>query len=106
MGEVVTSHFPAMGEGPFTDVHDPSADRSPYTRLRPKQGGKSVAPDSVQAHRGQSPVNAEVLGPLCRPNTTIAYSSDPLNTRNVRVVPSRAGVGDMWAKRMEGPVIG
>jgi hypothetical protein len=107
MGEKVTSHFPAMGEGPFTDVHDPSADRSPYTKLRAKGGGKSDGPDLVKGgERSRSPVNAEVLGPLCRPNTTIAYSSDPTNLRNVRIIPSRAGVSDMWARREEGPVIG
>lgn len=106
MAEMVTSHFPAMGEGPFTDVHDPSADRSPYTKWRAKQGNKSDAPDSVGGHRSQSPVSSEVLGPLCHPNTTIAYSSMPDLQRNVKIMPSRAGVSDMWAARAEGPVIG
>jgi hypothetical protein len=105
MSEQVTSHFPAMGSGPFTDVHDPSADRSPYTKARPKHGPTSDAPDSVGGHRSRTSVNAEVLGPIGHPNTTIAYSSSPELQRNVRIVPSRAGVSDMWAARAEGPVI-
>lgn len=105
MAEKVTSHFPAMGEGSFTDIHDPSAARSPYTKMRPKGGGKSVGPDSVQAHRSQTSTSAEVSGPVCRPVATIAYAQDPTLMRNVRLMPSRAGVSDMWAARAEGSVI-
>lgn len=105
MAETVTSHFPAMGEGPFTDVHDPSGSRSPYTKLRPKGGPSSIGPDSVTSQRTRVPINAEVTGPMCRPNTTIAYASDPVNLRNVRLMPSRTGVSDMWAARAEGSVI-
>lgn len=105
MAETVTSHFPAMGEGPFTDVHDPSGSRSPYTKLRPKAGGKSIGPDSVQAHRSQISTNAEVSGPVCRPSTTIAYAQQTDLLRNVRIMPNRTGVSDMWAARAEGSVI-
>jgi hypothetical protein len=105
MAEQVTSHFPAMGEGPFTDVHDPSGERSPYTKTRARQGPTSVGPDSVGGKRSQTSTNAEVNGPVCRPSTTIAYAQQSDLLRNVRIVPSRAGVSDMWAARAEGPVI-
>lgn len=105
MAEKVTSHFPAMGEGPFTAVHDPAAARSPYTKTRARQGPTNVGPDSVGGKRSQVSTNAEVEGPICRPATTVAYASDPNQLRNVRIMPSRAGVSDMWAKRAEGPVI-
>lgn len=108
MAEKVTSHFPAMGEGPFTDVHDPSADRSPYTKLRAKGGAKSDAPDSMKGPgRTRVSINAnEVSGACCVPQARIAYAQDPNLQRNVRIMPSKAGVSDMWAKRAEGNVIG
>lgn len=109
--DMTHSDFPVMGDsGIPSSVVNMSGERSPYTTLK----AKPAAPPSPDiagptgGPRTQTTVNAEVLGPLCSPQTTLFFpnaASHADTGRNTKIVPSRAGVGDMWAARSEGPAL-
>lgn len=111
MSDPIKTSFPAMGESGIPEsVVNISGQRSPYTQLRPNSG---PAGDSIDGPKGapaaHTQVNAEVLGPQCKPQTTLFFpnAADHAKTgRNTRTVQNRAGTSDFWDRRQEGPVIG
>jgi hypothetical protein len=104
MTDAVSTSFPVMGDSGIIDhVVNMSGNRSPYTTPVAKKG---PAGDSIDGPTGgprvQTEVNAEVLGPMCSPQTTLFYpnAADHDKTgRNTIIVPSRSGVGDFWNSR-------
>jgi hypothetical protein len=100
----IKTDFPAMGlNGIPESVINMSGNRSPYTTLRPNA---APAGDSIDGVTGppaaHTLVNAEVLGPVCAPQTTLFYPNAANHAdsgRNVKLMPSRAGVSDFWDKR-------
>jgi hypothetical protein len=111
MSDMTHSDFPVMGDSGIPDsVVNMSGQRSPYTQLQPQAGavGGISIDGPTGAPRKQTEINAEVHGPLCKPQTTLFFpnAADHDKTgRNTKLVPSRAGVSDMWAARSEGPAL-
>lgn len=111
MSDMTRTDFPVMGDAGIPEsVVNLSGARSPYTQAVPKGGvpaGISID-GPTGAPRKATEVNAEVLGPMCAPQTTLFFpnAADHEKTGgNTRIVPSRSGVSDMWATRQEGPVL-
>ena len=99
--EQVSSNFPTMGDHGLVDsVVNMSGQRSPYTTLGQGigGGGKSDAPDSDTSIRKSTEIeNAQ--GPKATIYTRIYEGNAAeanLTLRNVRIVPSKAGVSDFW----------
>jgi hypothetical protein len=111
MSDMTKTSFPVMGDSGIPDsVVNLSGARSPYTQVVAKGG--VPAGDNIDgptgAPRTATTVNAEVLGPMCKPQTTLFFpnAANHADTgRNTKLVPSRTGVSDMWAARAEGPVL-
>lgn len=100
--ENVVSSFPTMGDnGMVSSVVNMSGQRSQYTTPGPGigGGGKSDAPDSDTSIRKSTEIeNAQ--GPKATIYTRIYEGNAAeanLTLRNVRIVPSKAGVSDFWA---------
>lgn len=109
MSDPVKTSFPPMGPSGIVDhVVNCSGERSPYTKQLPVKGapaGDSIDGATAPAGGAQPAqlVNSEVLGPMCKPVTTTFYpnAADHEQTgRNVKLLPSRAGVSDFWNQRM------
>ncbi len=101
MAEKTSSTFPTMGDqGGVTNWVNMSGQRSPYTIPGPGigGGGKSDLPDSDTSIRKSSEIES-AQGPKA-PIFTRIYEGNAaeanLTLRNVRVVPSKAGVSDFW----------
>ena len=110
MGDPIKTDFPAMGlNGIPESVINRSGERSPYTTARPNSGPSGDSIDGVKgAPAAHTLVNAEVLGPVCAPQTTLFYpnAADHEKTgRNVKLLPSKSGVSDFWEKRAQGDVL-
>ena len=111
MSDMTTTSFEPMGSaGIPNSVVNMSGNRSPYTQLQAKGGvpGGISIDGPTGAPRKQTEVNAEVHGPLCSPQTTLFFPNAAHHAdtgRNTKIVPSRAGVSDMWSKRSEGPAL-
>jgi hypothetical protein len=104
MTDHVTTDFPVMGDqGIASSVVNMSGNRSPYTTPVAKQGGQSGGIDGVTGGpRQQTEINSEVLGPLCKPQTTLFFpnAADHDKTgRNTKILPSRSGTSDFWDQR-------
>ena len=99
----VHTDFPVMGDaGIPASVVNISGNRSPYTTMQPRQGSESGDLPSATGNRAQSMVGSETLGPLCAPQTTLYYpnaATHECTGRNVKILPSRAGVSDFWDQR-------
>lgn len=107
MDPVRTSFPPEGPDGILDSFVNISGERSPYTRAVPNRGPAGDSIDGPTAPKGAAQpatlVNAEVLGPVCRPMTTIMHT-DPEGfargtSKNVKLLPSRTGVSDFWARR-------
>lgn len=107
MSDPVHTNFPPMGaRGIPESVVNLSGQRSPYTREVPNKGPSGVSVDGPTAPAGAAQkatlVNAEVLGPCCKPVTTLYYPN-ALNHeqtgRNVKILPPRTGVSAFWDQR-------
>lgn len=106
----VRTSFPPVGpNGLLHDIVNISGQRSPYTKALPVKGGPAgVGIDGPTAPAGGAQpaqlVNAEVLGPQCKPMTTISHSDpqgfDKGTGKNVKLLPSRTGTGDFWNQRL------
>jgi hypothetical protein len=105
MSDNVRTDFPTMGEHPLEgSVVNLSGARSPYTKLVPGKMGKNAGPDSTTSVARQTMVTSETNGPLCAPQTTVAYPNAPESgqtQRNVQLMPSKAGTSDFWARRAD-----
>lgn len=109
MTDPVHTNFPPMGpHGIEQSVVNISGQRSPYTRMLPVQGGPAgVGIDGPTAPAGGAQpaklVNAEVLGPCCKPITTTYYpnADESRSTgRNVKLLAPRTGTSDFWQQRL------
>lgn len=110
MSDPVKTSFPPMGPNGISDsVVNVSGQRSPYTTLVPVggvPGGAGIDGPTAPAGAAQHPteINAETLGPCCKPQTTLFFpnAADHEQTgRNVKILPSRAGTSDFWAQRAQ-----
>jgi hypothetical protein len=104
MSDMTHSNFPVMGDsGIPSSVVNMSGNRSPYTQLQPKGGAAGEGGFGVPGGpRKATEVNAEVLGPLCKPQTTLFWPNAANHNdtgRNTKIMPSRAGVSDFWSQR-------
>jgi hypothetical protein len=106
MDQIKTS-FEPMGPSGMGAVVNISGARSPYTKAVPVGGVPSgVGIDGPTAPAGAAQpatlVNAEVLGPCCKPITTLYYpnaAGHEQTGRNVKLLAPRTGTSSFWDQR-------
>jgi|SRR6185437_5168685 len=102
-----TGDFPTVGDSVLSYVARNGSGKPNKGKLVAKgTEGRGKSPTGTMAIRGSSKIQ-EAQGPRCCVKAKL-YSANAAQAsetqRNVRIVPSAAGVGDFWKKRQYGSV--
>lgn len=108
MKNSTTTSFPTVGDSVLSYVASGGSGKpSSHTKVVAKQTmGRGKSPIGSAAIRGSSKIQ-EAQGPRCHVVAKL-YKANAAEAsavqRNVRIMPSAAGVGDFWKKRQFGAV--
>lgn len=103
MCEACASDFNTVGDNPlsFVGTGKPPAN-SPYTKSVPRNSmGTGASPTGRKVNRANAKMPESggpkytIVATLYKPNAAEASATQ----RNVRIMPSKAGVGDFWKER-------
>lgn len=110
-GKIIRSPFPTMGESGIPDSFiNMSGQRSPYTKLAPRQGPRNSGPDDAgdATHRSAVQIK-DAHGPRLAPVTTLygKNAAEATQTpRRLRLMPSAIGNRDFWGARIQAGTVG
>ena len=102
-----TGDFPTVGDSVLSYVARGGCGKPNKGKLVAKgTEGRGKSPTGTMASRSSTKIH-EAQGPRCTVKATL-YKSNAAEAsqtqRNVRIMPSAAGVGDFWKKRQYGSV--